>query len=616
VAPVTTVDDQIFGESQTEGATNIPFVTLQFDEQIKETRGTPMPEEALAAKYGPTTKDKVFYENSLSNVRRAVKERIDDQYVEFNMTTEERGQLSYITDEFCEELRNSTQIEKIASWLLFGNLKSPKWSITRAEMALNALMWQLNPSFDFCAAIKLEPMGKGKPPRMLIADGDAGAVMSALTIGVLERYICRYYKYQTIKGKPKSDRMSEICREAFEMANASEAHKAFIIENDGSAWDTCCKLALRELTENRVLDVMYDKLYVFFTPYNWFQDARKKADSKKHYKLNVNLNKVNVDRLQTGYQYTQEELAKAMCKRRANAVIDSIRRSGDRGTSILNWIVNKICWAWVLGGSRGRELMRANAKLFTDIFGTRRRFKTWLEGDDSMKWLTGRIFTEVEHTALTNRWKQLGMRPKLFIRAAGDQAEFCGWKIMVDDYGLDENTAVPDVPRLLSNCFYTTDKAAIAAANEGDELAFARAVGPALVARAASIADRVPTIAHWLTRVARDMSDAKIADEMFSRDDLFRMGNGDRIELIPEWWKNDDPELLLDTRFGLFVDNVHQRISNTVATGGLGREAELAVRHKWVKTSAEWFAFASALDHVTVYTSDSLYRSVLPPGMA
>jgi len=186
---------------------------------------------------------------------------------------------------------------------------------------------------------------------------------------------------------------------------------------------------------------------------------------------------------------------------------------------------------------------------------------------------------------------------------------------MVNKYGLDESTAVPDVPRLLKNCFYTCDKAAVMAAREGDTVAFARAVGPALLARAGSIADRVPTVAHWLTRIARDMGVNEIANEMFSRDDLFRMGNGDRIELIPEWWKNDDPELLLDTRYGLFADNVHLTISNTIATGGLGREAELAIRHGWVKTSAQWFEFAMALDHVTQYTTDAMYRSVLPPGM-
>jgi len=411
--------------------------------------------------------------------------------------------------------------------------------------------------------------------------------------------------------------MTEISHEAFEMKNDSEAYEAFMLENDGSAWDTCCKLVLRTLTENRILDVMYEKLYIFFTPYNWFQEPRNTADTKKNYKLHVNLisSKVNVERLSPGANYTSDELAKALCMKRAKLAIESIRRSGDRGTSILNWLANKICWAWVLGGSEGRRLMRANAKVCIDIFGTTRRFKSWFEGDDSLKWLTGRLFTGGEIEALEARWTKLGHRPKLFMRKNGDQAEFCGWKIMANKYGLDESTAVPDVPRLLKNCFYTTDNFALAAAKQGDEMAFARAVGPAIVARAGSIADRVPTIAHWMTRIARDMGVKDITNEMFSRDDLFRMGNGERVEILPEWWKNDDPASLLDVRYGMFVDNVHLQISNSQATGGLGREAELAIRHGWVKTASEWFEFATMLTHVSQHTSDADFRSIVPKGM-
>ena len=268
-----TADEQIFGNTLGSG---IDHVSLVCDED--ESKGVKSDADALAAKYAPTTHDAVFYENSLLNVKRAVRERIDEKYVEFNMTCDERDQLSYITDSFCGELRDSDMVDRIASWILFGDIKSKKWSITRAEMALNALMWTLNPEFNFNAAIKLEPMGKGKPPRMLIADGDAGAVMSALTLGVLERYICKYYKHQTIKGKPKAMRMEEVCKDAFAMRNVTEAYEAFMMENDGSAWDTCCKHVLRELTENRILDVMYEKLY---KSYNWFQQPRRTADTKK-----------------------------------------------------------------------------------------------------------------------------------------------------------------------------------------------------------------------------------------------------------------------------------------------------------------------------------------------
>ena len=605
-----TADEQIYGTSGVQS--QVDGVTYVTDEGTKDTQKTS--EDALGIKFGPTTKDKKFWANTPNNVQRAVDERITEKHVDFDMTEDEREQLAAITEVLCEELRTSTMVPRIASWVLFGDLKSKKWKIERAEMALNVLMWQLLPDFQFNAAIKLEPMPDGKPPRMLIADGDAGAVMSALAIGVLERYLSRYHKHRMIKGKPKAKRMMEICRETFEMKNDSEAYEAFMMENDGSAWDTCCKLILRELTENKVLDVMFDRLYPFFTPYNMFREPRQRADRKAHYKLQISTQKVNVCALANGCKYTQDDLAMILCKRRMKASIDSIRRSGDRGTSILNWIVNLICWAWVLAGSSGCGIVHVNGKVCVDIFSTKRRFKIWLEGDDSLLWLTGRTFLPAELAVLSSRWTKLGHRPKLFQRTNGQVAEFCGWKIVVNRYGLDEDTACPDIPRMLENCFYSTAREAIDAAKDGDAIAMGRVVGPALIARAGSIAERVPSIARWLCRIANSLA-PEIADEMFTRDDLFRLGRDDLFELIPEFWKDDDPEKLLDIKYGKFSDNVNKQVSTTIATNGLLREVDLATRHGWVRTSAEWYEFVTYLDAVTYQTADDVFRKIVPKGM-
>lgn len=605
-----TVEEQIFGSVGNES--DLPGVRFIYDAHSGSAAMTS--DQALAVQYGPTTVDKCFYANTPANIKEAVQKRISEKHVEFDMNDAERTELTEITDQFCDELRASPQVDNIASWLLFGELKSKKWTIARAELALVNLLARYNPEFEFSAAIKLEPMPQGKPPRMLIADGDSGAVMSALVIGVLERYICKYYKKRTIKGQAKSDRMHAICEEAFEMRNQAEAYEAFMVENDGSAWDTCCKLPLRNLTENRVIEVMFERLQKYLLPYNHYKEARKKADSKATYKLTVNTNKVNLGWATKADTYTQDECTRVVFRKRVTVAIDSIRRSGDRGTSILNWIVNMMCWAWVLCGSNGRQMQHPNGKVCTDIFSTNRRFKIWLEGDDSLLWLTGRTFTKAEVEVLEQRWTKLGHRPKLFLRRRGDVAEFCGWKIVVNANGLDLATAVPDVPRMLASCFYTTAREAVQAAQQGDSNAFGRVVGPALLARAGSIADRVPSVARWLVNIATTLS-PDVTNDMFSRDDMFRMGQGTLEELLPEWWKNDDPERLLDQRYEAFADNIVRQISNTVATGGLSREADLATRHGWVKTTTEWFEYVSMLESVTHLTTDQAYRHAMPPGM-
>jgi len=588
-------------------------------------------DDILAVKYGPTTADKAFFANTPTNIHEAVEERINKKMTSLDMTTEERDQLRAITKQFIEEMkgvdnkeagtflggREANMIKNIATSILFEDIAPKKWSPARTEQALQNLMMKYNPKYQFKCSVKLEPMPPGKPPRMIIADQDAGAVMSALIIGVLERYICKRRGKQTIKGKAKAQRMMEICEETQKPVGGAHKHPAFLLENDGSAWDTCCKDLLRELTENMIMDYMFDQLAFIITPYSHFNAPRKAANEAKKLTLQMGANKLRVElwsKLPDKW-FDQSEVFLSIFKKNVKMQIEAIRRSGDKGTSILNWIVNMICWFWVLCGNRGSEFFRENAKVLIDIFGEKRHFHIWCEGDDSLLWLTNFAYTFVQGDELEKRWKQLGHRPKLFLRKDGDEAEFCGWKMVVDKYGLVPRSAMPDVPRLLQNCFYTTAKEAIEAAKSGDELRFARLVAPAVVARASSIADRAPSIASWLLRYVAELGDGKLRAECFTADDIYRMGRDDLMQdLLPERWKGDDQEKFLDSvrKYGDFIDNVQEAISNSIASGGLAREAELAVEHKWVQTEREWTELVTKLGFVIPGVKESLFREIFP----
>jgi len=588
-------------------------------------------DDILAVKYGPTTVDKAFFANTPANIHEAVEERINKKQTSLEMTTEERDELQAITQQFIEEMRGvdnkeagtflggreANLIKNIATSVLFEDIAPKKWSPARTEQALQNLMMKYNPKYEFKCSVKLEPMPAGKPPRMIIADQDAGAVMSALIIGVLERYICKRRGKQTIKGKAKDVRMMEICEETQKPVGGAHKHPAFLLENDGSAWDTCCKDVLRALTENLIMDYLFDQLSFLITPYSHFNAPRKAANEAKKLTLQMGANKLKVElwtKLPDKW-FDQSEIYLSIFKKNVKIQIEAIRRSGDKGTSILNWIINMISWFWVLCGKRGAEFFRENAKVLIDIFGEKRHFHIWCEGDDSLLWLTNYAFTFVQGDELERRWKQLGHRPKLFLRTDGDEAEFCGWKMVVDKYGLVPRSAMPDVPRLLQNCFYTTAREAIDAAKSGDELRFARLVAPAVVARASSIAERAPSIASWLLRYVAELGDGKLRAECFTADDIYRMGRDDLMQdLLPERWKGDDQQKLLDSvrKYGDFIDNVQEAISNSIASGGLAREAELAVEHKWVQTEREWTEIVTKLGLVVPGVKESLFREIFP----
>jgi hypothetical protein len=298
-------------------------------------------------------------------------------------------------------------------------------------------------------------------------------------------------------------------------------------------------------------------------------------------------------------------------KKLCNASIEALRRTGDRGTSILNWVLNVCCWGWCIAGNNLKHFIKAVAKKVHDIFGLSRDFLVWLEGDDSLLRLGGRSYTELEIKEIAARWTKLGHRPKLFQRKSGDVAEFCGWKAVVDEAGLVPGTEVPDVPRLLGNLFRSTSKEAVAAA---DSEAWRPIVAASLVSRIAGVAFRVPSIAHWAMDIADELA---VSSEMtFSRDDLVRLGS-DLGDVIPEWWKDDDPVRILDeaVKYGHYADHVRCTISNSVAADGLATEVALAVRHGWVKDEQEWLTYVGNLRAIGLRSSTADIRSITPPGM-
>lgn len=579
----------------------------------------------LAVQFLPTSKDKLFYANTPSSLRRAIDGRVvqnhDKGAAKLDLTVEEKIELGSAVELCVDDINTSECISRIAAWLLFEDYKSPKWSIKRAETQLMILMAQWDPNYQLKASIKLEPMGKKNgipvPPRMLIADGDLGAVMSACIVGVLERFYRKRKGHRMTKGAGKADVMYRVCKQSEGIHNMNRII-GFILENDGTAWDVCCGHALRELIENKIIDAVVGKLGHLFTPVSHFTEPRKKVDTAKKHTLTATpptdgwYTKLAKGAIWGEVDMNDDE-AKAQFRKQIKEIITAIRRSGDRGTSILNWITNECCWAWVLCGAGSSKFVRYNQQRIVDIFGIERLFRAFMEGDDSLLWLSGLAYTKEQLAVLHSRWLKLGMLPKLFQRVDGDVAEFVGWKIAVNHFGLDWDTAMPDVPRLLQNAGYSTAKAAVLAAVSGDSKEFGHVVSPAVMARASSIAMRTPSIARWLCDLALEANE-DLEDSRFSRDDLFRM-NGDLQELLPEWWQNDDPARLLKVRFLSFADQTNSLISESIATGGACREAELAVRHGWVETEGEWRRFVGMLPAVTRHTSCAEFRAILPAGM-
>jgi hypothetical protein len=507
----------------------VPGVDLIHDSQ--EGPDTP----PLAVRYLPEIEKRLFWLNSLKNVETAIKKRIVDPHVAFTCDDAERDEIRAIVD----TLRTCIQEDKglidtiIQDKLGLLGWKSAKWNEKRAEQALQNLRATYAPRYQFEAAIKLEPSQPGKSPRLLIADGDRGQVMAWVIMGTLEGWMFKRFKHRSIKGLPKTEAMVRVCEQLRQtdprvrcgaQGVASDTPKFVagvpvqLVENDGSAWDACMSLVLRELTENPIMEEIASMASGYFLnecPPD-FIAARLASNKLKQLRISVRKDKGG-----TTKDYTSDiPRGKSWM-----TVIASIRRSGCRGTSCLNFLANMICWCWVIGGKHAAKLVRPQGAKVVCCDGISRFVKMIFEGDDSIlsfwSFITSQSMSPEFLELMRERWVKLGHRPKLFWRGVGSVAEFTGWKFVVHSEGISADIGSPDLRRNLIAMAYSISPAAVVAAQSGDTTALMKAVAPGIIARLYPLAARFPCLCR---PIYAQFSSYLEPDATFTRDEVFNLG--------------------------------------------------------------------------------------------
>lgn len=588
----------------------LPGVKLMFDPDAEPSSG------AIALQYLPEIERRLFYVNSLGNFHAAKKGRIDDPMVPVTLSIDERKEIDVIVDSFISYMKSDEKhFDRIASQMLFDDYKSKKWTAARAEKNLEQLRATYNPQYRFSGQIKLEPSKPGKPPRLLIADGDRGQVMAWATIGVFEKWLfCRFRK-RSIKGAAKEVAMERLvdyinqrdpaAPDGVKGADAPRVPVA-IVENDGSAWDACMSSDLRNMTENRVMDAVAKMLEKYFVleSNESFTSARLKSNRLVALKLELrpkpSKHMVHRDPVEAEIPH-----GKGIFE-----TIRAIRRSGCRGTSCLNYLANMLCWIWVIGGKSAKSLVTPAGVKVTCVDGGVRWVRFVFEGDDSIVSFHckgGDNMTEDFLNMMTARWAKLGHRPKLFWRKPGEVAEAVGWHFVVDDNGLMAETGAPDVLRQLINCPYAYTKAALEAAAAGDRAALGRAIAPGVLSRAYHCAYRFPLLARELFNLAHRLA-PRTANLTFTMDDRVRL-DLDFGHVLPHEWDEDvdsDERLLkIALTWEDMWERTETRINQQLVIMG-PEEASMAVAHKIVPSEEDYYDMLDLLkiwDQVTDHES-------------
>lgn len=401
------------------------------DEEDRKVRGRvigPCP-------HGPP----IIFANTPACLEFGIKKRMVEKRLPFEPTADDKARIGNLVGALLRGFRkgkNQTPAlfsnKNIDAWCaehpdLF-DCKSSKWTDKRFETSVGNLLTDIEPSYRFTGSIKAEPMKAGKAPRVLIADGDAGQLMALLTIKCIEDLVFQHFEKKSIKHRSKEAAMRDVA----EALRRPGKKKTSIVEGDGTAWDARCSAEVRGITENPIIEHVTARLMeTSVVPVCWLAE-HERAGSEQTLKLFMRTKR-------TTYR----------------PKIDAIRRSGHRGTSILNWLVNFILWHSSVFKDPS---CFANPRCLNgvDIEGKQRWFSALFEGDDSI------VGTDELPATLIAKikafWTRCGFEMKLVFGKS--TAEFTGYIFGVDEQGLTGDY-LPDPVRGMRGSGVSTSRVAI-----------------------------------------------------------------------------------------------------------------------------------------------------------
>jgi hypothetical protein len=484
--------------------------------------------------------------NTATNVRAAIDGRVHAKQNVPKMPKELRSRVHRVVNTMLYGQTTGAKIDAVycekavRAWLVANDLDmscSTKWTEPRLRNAVHNLLGEIDPQYTFSAAVKAEPMAEGKPPRMLIADGDEGQVMALMVVKCIEDITFALYEGRSIKHAPKRDAILRVANNVREL-KTRERRKVLVMEGDGSAWDTTCTPPLRNEAE---LPIIRHITNLMIKHCNVIPEAWHKAHLASC--------ETNVLEIKLPKSYFEHLWA--------------IRRSGHRGTSIFNWVVNFVMWC-ACAFEDGYLLVNPSTLTVTDLEKRKVRARFAFEGDDSLVSITGASDTLFK--LIEKNFKDAGFNMKLFVKER--LAEFCGYIIVIDDRGPTQLVS-PDLPRALKNGGVSCSAAAVAAAKDDKDVDLKRVAASKALAYAHQFAPTCPTLASKYLSYAQDLG----VPEALEREDLIKVaGASDKVMLpeqviaaITEAMATEDQEkaYLKEFGWGITMDEVARFVNYT-----------------------------------------------------
>jgi len=391
---------------------------------------TPNEPVVLAHQIGPDLIPTEVFESSVNNLKAGLAKRV--QPLGFKADKHTIRKIDVVVSKMIKEVFSA---DKIKAWREanpdIDEFKSKKWDSARWVQAVEEALSDTNARIEQTFQIKTNEAlpAKGKAPRPIIQCGDRAQAMMNLPVKCFEELLFEFFEEASIKHIDKLGAMKRVAKH-LSMRNAH------LVEGDGSAWDSCCNPTIRSMTENRVLrhivDVLGDDPQV---PKAWMEKVMADMD-KKFIKGKAKV----------------RDFATTPFK----VIIESIRQSGHRGTSCLNYFINLVCWLVVLC-KKPEDLIGKdrNGVLFSKYTSARDgkvyTLKYAFEGDDSAISTTEDLSAYADE--IEQLWTSLGFRMKLVY--VKNKLTFTGYDFYVDRNG-PTGVMIPEIARNVASSSWTT----------------------------------------------------------------------------------------------------------------------------------------------------------------
>ena len=381
-----------------------------------------------------------------------------------------------------------------------------KWNVDRIDRAARDAAVKGMPAASGsvkCEVLVLRP-GKDRRPRPIVADGDLGAICAADACGAIEGCLFAHGAYEdaSIKHVDKAKAMDRVA----EKLRLSEG--AVINEQDGSAWDGCCGAEVRDACENVIMRHILCELVCA-------QNAGSVDDT---------LNSAHYRRCATKVLQVRYNKVEGPGERRE---FPAIRRTGHKGTSVLNYLINLVLTACAI--ARNPEEAVALVASWRENTGNVRAF---FEGDDGIFCGPSKWWTAQREREFLDFWTRAGFIMKIVTSREGSlAAEFCGWKFGTDKYGIMEEERSPDIKRCLGHASWQHGPELMAAYRAGDMQKVRSLAAGCYISYARLFAGRCTPLTNYFLLLAETLSD----EAEFSEDQLRR-------------WRASTKEVIADAR--------------------------------------------------------------------